>query len=311
MDQIQNVLTQALTSKTINLGAPILNAQVQVNKVASTAPAAQTYSASTTQVIQTSATGQPVVVKDTNAGNALFPNIPAPKPVVVQTVYNTTTVSVVQTVTETAGSGSNATMIAVIGSIVAVIVVGAIIGTLIYKRYQARVAEMSDKIQAKQIDQSSKIDNSQMSKPEMASGMADDEKYEEQYHPRVAAVDIFGNGDIIKKGNEADAVVENVDDSDESDDQQSSNAESGAAHPTQADLHTHNNFLTNGNMERGQSPVGRDAFSHINNLGAQESPDALTIKRVRASKDNNESTPGTGTFQTNHKMLGGFLGVPK
>jgi len=171
-------------------------------------------------------------VKDTNAGNALFPNIPAPKPVVVQTVYNTTTVSVVQTVTETAGSGSNATMIAVIGSIVAVIVVGAIIGTLIYKRYQARVAEMTDKIQAKQIDQSSKIDNSQMSKPEMASGMADDEKYEEQYHPRVAAVDIFGNGDIIKKGNEADAVVENVDDSDESDDQQSSNAESGAGHPT-------------------------------------------------------------------------------
>ena len=84
MDQIQNVLTQALTSKTINLGAPILNAQVQVNKVASTAPAAQTYSASTTQVIQTSATGQPVIVKDTNAGNALFPTIPAPKPVVVQ-----------------------------------------------------------------------------------------------------------------------------------------------------------------------------------------------------------------------------------
>jgi len=134
---------------------------------------------------------------------------------------------------ESAGSGSNATMIAVIGSIVAVIVVGAIIGTLIYKRYQARVAEMSEKIQAKQIDQSSKIDNSQMSRPEVASGMADDEKYEEQYHPRVAAVDIFGNGDIIKKANEADAVnVHNVDDSDESDDQQSSNAESGAPQPT-------------------------------------------------------------------------------
>jgi len=72
--------------------------------------------------------------------------------VVAQTVYNTTTVTVVQTQMESAGSGSNATMIAVIGSIVAVIVVGAIIGTLIYKRYQARVAEMSEKIQAKQID---------------------------------------------------------------------------------------------------------------------------------------------------------------
>jgi uncharacterized membrane protein YciS (DUF1049 family) len=80
---------------------------------------------------------------------------------------------------ESAGSGSNSTMIAIIGSIVAVIVVGAIIGALIYKRYQARVAEISDKIQAKQIDQSSKIDNSQMSRPEIASAMADDEKYEE------------------------------------------------------------------------------------------------------------------------------------
>ena len=80
---------------------------------------------------------------------------------------------------ESAGSGSNSAMIAIIGSIVAVIVVGAIIGALIYKRYQARVAEISDKIQAKQIDQSSKIDNSQMSRPEIASAMADDEKYEE------------------------------------------------------------------------------------------------------------------------------------
>jgi hypothetical protein len=51
MNTIQSSLTQSLTSKAINLGAPILNAQVQVNKVASTAPAAQTYSISSTQVI--------------------------------------------------------------------------------------------------------------------------------------------------------------------------------------------------------------------------------------------------------------------
>ncbi len=197
-------------------------------------------------------------------------------------------------------------MIAVIGSIIAVIVVGAIIGTLIYKRYQARVVEISAQ-KARQIDQSSKIDHSNnVSKPDMASGIADDEKYEEQYHPRVAAVDIFGNGDIIKKGNEADAVnVENVDDSDESDDQQSSNAESGAHQPTQANLQTQNQLLTNGNLERGESPVGRAAFNQFNG-GNQESPDALTIKRMRASKDY-ESTPGTGAFQTNQKMLA----VPK
>lgn len=218
----------------------------------------------------------------------------------------------VKTETETAGSGSNSTMIAIIGSIVAVIIVGAIIGAVIYKRYQAKVVEMSEKIQSKQLDQSSKIDNSQMSKPEMASGMADDEKYEEQYHPRVAAVDIFGNGDIIKKANEADDVnVHNVDDSDESDDQQSSNAESGAPQATQANLHTQNHFLTNGNIERGESPVGRDAINQMNNSSVgQESPDALTIKRVRVSKDY-ESNPGTGAFQTNNKMLGGHLGVPK
>ncbi len=83
MDTVQNTLTQALTSKAINLGAPILNAMVQVNKVASTAPAAQTYSLSTTQVIQASPTGQPVVIKDTSAGNAQLPNVPLAKPVVV------------------------------------------------------------------------------------------------------------------------------------------------------------------------------------------------------------------------------------
>jgi hypothetical protein len=82
---------------------------------------------------------------------------------------------------EGAGSGSNATMIAIIGSIVAVIVVGAIIGTLIYKRYQANVAEIRSKIHSKKIDQSSKVVD--MTKPEMASGMPpideDEENYEE------------------------------------------------------------------------------------------------------------------------------------
>jgi hypothetical protein len=83
--------------------------------------------------------------------------------------------------TEGAGSGSNATMIAIIGSIVAFIVVGAIIGTLIYKRYQASVAEIRSKIHSKKIDQSSKVVD--ITKPEMASGMPpideDEENYEE------------------------------------------------------------------------------------------------------------------------------------
>jgi septation ring formation regulator EzrA len=95
---------------------------------------------------------------------------------------------------ESAGSASNSTMIAVIGSIIAVIIVGAVAGALIYKRYQQRLLELNAQ-KAKQLDQSSKI-NDDMSKPDMASGIQD-EKYEQQYHPRMANVDIFGNGDII------------------------------------------------------------------------------------------------------------------
>ena len=144
----------------------------------------------------------------------------------------------------------------------------------------------------------------------MASGMPpideDEENYEEQYHPRVIAVDIFGNGDIIQKMNEADAVnIENGDDSEESEDQQNSNAERGAPQLTQGNLR-------NSNIERGDSPLGRAKISHQNNLSGQESPDALTIKRVRAQRDNNESSDGASVFQTNHKLLGGGgLGVPK
>jgi hypothetical protein len=44
---------------------------------------------------------------------------------------------------ESAGSASNSTMIAVIGSIIAVIIVGAVAGALIYKRYQQRLLELN------------------------------------------------------------------------------------------------------------------------------------------------------------------------
>lgn len=147
-----------------------------------------------------------------------------------------------------------------------------------------------------------------MSKPDMASGIQD-EKYEQQYHPRMANVDIFGNGDIIKKGNQADQVnVDNVDDSDE-EDEQSSNADNwnGAAqqHPTQSDLHTQNNFITGGN-ERGESPLGR----HITNL-SQQSPEILTTKRVNnRANDDYQSTPSQA-YTSSHKIVDGHLGVPK
>ena len=116
-------------------------------------------------------------------------------------MYNTTTVSVVKTQTETAGSGSNSTMVAVIGSIIALIILGAVAGAVIYRRYQQRLVEVNAQ-KMKSVDQSSKIDDDS-SKPDCASGVQD-EKYEEQYHPRMANLDIFGNGDIIKKVNEAD-----------------------------------------------------------------------------------------------------------
>jgi hypothetical protein len=124
----------------------------------------------------------------------------------------------------------------------------------------------------------------------------------------MANVDIFGNGDIIKKGNDADLVqVDNVDDSDE-EDEQSSNADNWSApaqHPTQSDLHTQNNLVT-GSNERGESPVGR----HITNLN-QQSPDMLTIKRVNnRNNEDYQSTPSQA-YTSSHKIVDGRLGVPK
>ena len=84
---------------------------------------------------------------------------------------------------------------------------------------------MRRQIHHSQIDQSSKeVDNT---KPEIRGD--DDEKYEEQYHPRVTVVDIFGKGDVIEKVNGADEVnIVNGEESEESEEQQSSNVERGA-----------------------------------------------------------------------------------
>jgi len=38
-------------------------------------------------------------------------------------------------------------------------------------------------------------------------GFEDDDKFEEQYHPQLVNLDIFGHGDIIKKVNDADNVI--------------------------------------------------------------------------------------------------------
>jgi hypothetical protein len=148
----------------------------------------------------------PLVVSDPS----YKPQLPLITPLTNKNVvYNTTTVNVIEQTSEGAGSGSNSGMIAAIASIVSIIVVGSIAGYFIYKKYQRKILELAQ-AKAKPVDQShsTRAHINQSCSPEAGSpGFDDDEKFEEQYHPHLANLDIFGNGDILKKGNDADHVM--------------------------------------------------------------------------------------------------------
>lgn len=127
----------------------------------------------------------------------------------VQSIYNSTTINIIKTNVDGPGSGSNGGMIAAIVSIVAVIVVGSVIGYFVYKKYQKKILEMTE-AKAKPVDQShSTRAHINASSPNgcSPSGIDDEDKFEEQYHPQVVNLDIF-NGDFLKKANEADHIDE-------------------------------------------------------------------------------------------------------
>lgn len=139
IDKVQNVLTTQLTSKSINLGAPILNVQVSSTKATDKTAAASTSTATvtttTTTPVNTFNPTNPIVKDDI---------VPVVKPIVLPTnqavpqhIYNTTTIEIVKEQKE--APVDNTLMIAVIASIVGVIVVGGVVGFFIYKFNRSNV----------------------------------------------------------------------------------------------------------------------------------------------------------------------------
>jgi hypothetical protein len=110
-------------------------------------------------------------------------------------VYSNNTVVLVKTETET--SGTNVLIIAIISSIVGLIIVGAGVSYLIYRKYFK--AQIDTKLN--QINQSSKENMS----PGSPSIMGD-EYFEEQYHPKSDMSIIFGDP-FKHKVNDADDIA--------------------------------------------------------------------------------------------------------
>lgn len=154
-------------------------------------------------------------------------------------------------------------MIAAIVSIVAVIVVGSVIGYVVYKRYQKKILEMTE-AKAKPMDQShSTRAHINASSPNACSpcGVDDEDKFEEQYHPQVANLDIF-NADFLKKANDADHIDEQNFESSEEDDQ-SSSAQGGSGESNSGGIITQqeSNLVTQARLSRVREDAPLSSFS--------------------------------------------------
>ena len=102
IDKVQNNLASLLTSKAINLGAPIMNVQVSATKANATS-AVPTTTSSTTVTSTTSSKNEkitgPVEITDPyfTAKQVLTSPIRLPTNLLPQKIYNSTIVSVVKT----------------------------------------------------------------------------------------------------------------------------------------------------------------------------------------------------------------------
>jgi hypothetical protein len=202
IDKVKNVLTTKLTQKAINLGAPILNVQVSSTKATdTTATAAASTASSSTLKVNVYNPTNPVVQDAPKEQGPVIVLPPSKEKPIVQAIYNSTTIDVVRR-EEVASRQQNIVMIAVIATIIGVIVIGGVVGYFLYRRYQINL--IATKAQGPHLaDQTSRGQMTPAS-PEVIG----DDVFEEQYHPH-GVVDIFGRGnDIIKKGNEADAIEE-------------------------------------------------------------------------------------------------------
>lgn len=155
-------------------------------------------------------------------------------------------------------------MIAAIVSIVAVILVGGVIGYFVYRKYQRKIIELTE-AKAKPVDQShSTRVHINATSPNVCSpgGMEDDEGFEEQYHPQVVNLEIF-NGDFLKKKvNDADHVDEQCIESSEDDDQSSSAREgSGGSNGGGVITQQESNLVTQARISRIREDAPLSTFS--------------------------------------------------
>jgi hypothetical protein len=169
-------------------------------------------------------------------------------------------------------------MIAAIISIVAVIIVGAVIGYIVYKKYQKKIIELSE-AKAKPVDQShSTRAHINQNSPNVCSpsGMEDEEGFEEQYHP-TANLNIF-NGNFLKKANDADHVDEQCMESSEEGDDQSSSARGGSGGSNSGGVIT----------QQESSMVTQARLSRIREDAPLSSYSGGITEQMQSSENNNE-----------------------
>lgn len=180
-----------------------MNVQVSSTKATdTTATAAATTASSSTLKVNVYNPTNPVVQDAPKEQAPIIVLPPSKDKPIVQAIYNSTTIDVVRR--EEVSRQQNLVMIAVIATIIGVIVIGGVVGYFLYRRYQIKL--IATKSQGPHLADQTSRNSMTPASPEVIG----DDVFEEQYHPH-GVVDIFGRGnDIIKKGNEADAIEEAI-----------------------------------------------------------------------------------------------------
>ncbi|TNV72536.1 hypothetical protein FGO68_gene16090 [Halteria grandinella] len=195
LSSVQSLLSEKLKDKSLNLGAPIIGADVKGIPVSMVSDSS---SATNTEINP---------LPTTIPGETPTPT-PPPRPVVI---VNETNNIIEITSSESSGS-QQATVIAVAVSILVIAAIGTAIGFYCYKRAKQSVIDQQSVPQS--IPNHSVNDDS--SKQQVPSGgfanQSMMEVYEPQYHPKPDIGSIFGWEDPIKKQNDADDVIEDDDD---------------------------------------------------------------------------------------------------
>lgn len=191
---VQQTLFDKLAKKNINLGAPILGADIK---------------------------GLPVtlVSNPQDNTNTVIDNLPTTlpgekKPVVKPIVIVNENPSIIEVTQSSSDTNSlDPGIVAAVTVVIVLVILSSGIGYVWYKKYQARQQEMAKEAvpnNSVSVSVTNKTGPSQVGiNPN--SGMDNTETFEVQYHPKTEIGNIFGYGDPIKKGNDADMVIEEDD----------------------------------------------------------------------------------------------------